>query len=136
MKTLRKIATGLVTTATVLYWQSAPVFAVDANLCPDDPKFGNLCKTGFKPERIVAFIVNAALFIAFVSALVFLIYGGIRWIVSGGDKEGTAKAKGTVTSALIGLAIVLAAWIILNIITTIFGLGSITSLSVPVLNLN
>lgn len=53
-----------------------------------------------------------------VAALVFffiLVIGGIRWIVSGGDKQQTENARGQITAALVGLVIVFAAWAILFI---------------------
>jgi len=60
----------------------------------------------------------------------FLIFGGIKWISSGGDKEQTAKAQSTITAALIGLVIVFAAWAIIKLIETFFGI-SILTLTIP-----
>lgn len=82
---------------------------------------------GLQLETALPNVINIMLFVAFVAALVFLIYGGIRWILSGGDKEGTAKAKGTVTSALIGLAIVLGSWLLLNVVLNLFGVENFSS---------
>ena len=102
------------------------------SLCPT--QFASLCNSTIGPASVVRFLINGLLFVAFIAALVFLLYGGIRWIISGGDKENTTKAKGTVTASLIGLAIVLAAWIILNVILTLFNLPGLNSLNVPTLN--
>jgi len=70
-------------------------------------------------------IISAAItWILVLSALVaflFLILGGIKWITSGGDKESTAKAQGTITAALIGLAVVFSAWAILKLLEYFFG---------------
>ncbi len=114
------------------------LYAAASTLCPENnqggTEFSKLCdvsKTNI--NSAVPVIINALLVVAFIAALVFLIVGGIRWILSGGDKEATGKAKGTITAALIGLVIVLAAWILLNIVTTLFGLGSINTLTLPVL---
>lgn len=105
----------------------------------------NLCATGVGATGIAALCdvtvgglvssgLNIVLFVAFVAALIYLIIGGIRWIMSGGDKEGAGKAKGTVTAALIGLAIVLGSWILINIIFTFFGIsGGLKGLQVPTL---
>lgn len=106
--------------------------AADTNLCPTTAqgvKVGALCQLGV--SDLVSKAISIVLFIAFVAALLYLIYGGIRWIMSGGDKEATGKAKGTVTAALIGLAIVLGSWILINLILTLFGGGSLNALSLP-----
>jgi len=68
-----------------------------------------------------------------VAALIFffmLVVGGVQWIVSGGDKAGSENARKRITSALVGLAIVFAAWAIATLISTLFGVN-IFSLIVP-----
>lgn len=79
---------------------------------------------------IVSGVIKLALIIAALVAFAFLIIGGIKWITSGGDKEGTAKAQSTITSALIGLVIVFAAWAIIRLIEVFFGI-SILTLTIP-----
>ena len=79
---------------------------------------------------IVSALIKFALVIAALVAFVFLILGGIKWITSGGDKEATAKAQGRITAALIGLVIVFAAWAIIRLIETFFGV-SILTLTIP-----
>ncbi len=129
MNKIKKIAFGVTTGLTALYLSAGSVFAT--TLCPSGNQFSALCTSNLTAEGVVSTGINILLFVAFVAALGFLIFGGIRWITSGGDKEGTAKAKSTVTSALIGLVIVLASWILLNVITRFFNLGSITNLTLP-----
>ena len=68
-----------------------------------------------------------------VAALVFffiLVIGGIRWIVSGGDKANTETARNQITAALVGLVIVFAAWAIVELINVFFGIN-IFSLELP-----
>ncbi len=131
MKSIKKLVTGLAVAGSAWYWSTAAVFAENANLCPE--QFSSLCNTGISVSSIVRFAINGLLFVGFVASLIFLIYGGIRWIISGGDKENTAKAKATVTAALIGLVIVLAAWIIMNAVVQIFTNTGFTNLNVPTL---
>ncbi|MGI6776156.1 MAG: hypothetical protein ACOX5S_02625 [Patescibacteria group bacterium] len=69
-----------------------------------------------------------------VAALVFfflLIIGGIRWMTAGGDKEKAGAARGQLTSALIGLAIVFAAWAIIRLIEVLFGVSIISGFEIP-----
>ncbi len=68
-----------------------------------------------------------------VAALVFffiLVIGGIKWILSGGDENKVKGAKGQITNALIGLAIVFVAWAIGQMLKSIFGVN-IFSLNLP-----
>jgi len=63
-------------------------------------------------------------FMLIIAALVFffmLVFGGIRWIASGGDKAQTEAARNQITAALVGLVIVFAAWAIVQLIGTFFG---------------
>jgi hypothetical protein len=68
-----------------------------------------------------------------IAALVFffiLVIGGIRWIASGGDKANTEAARAQITAALVGLVIVFAAWAIVALINTFFGIN-IFELNIP-----
>jgi len=80
--------------------------------------------------KIVSAGIRLILVIAALISFVFLIIGGVKWIVSGGDKEGTAQARSTIMAALIGLLIVFAAWAIIRLIETFFGIPILT-LTVP-----
>ena len=76
--------------------------------------------------------IRLLLLIAFVIAFIFLIYGGIRWILSGGDKAAAESARGTITAAIIGLIIVLVAWAIMWFVEQLFGVAIVSnSLNVP-----
>lgn len=78
-------------------------------------------------------ISGAIKFVVVVAAIVFffiLVIGGIRWIASGGDKAQTEAARNQITSALVGLVIVFAAWAIVALINVFFGIDIFT-LSIP-----
>lgn len=69
-------------------------------------------------------IVNNALtWVLVIAAIVFffmLVIGGIKWILSGGDKQQTENARNQITAALVGLVIVFSAWAIVRLIGTFF----------------
>lgn len=79
-------------------------------------------------------IISAALLlILVVAAIIFfimLVIGGVRWIISGGDKGQTEAARNQITAALIGLVIVFAAWAIANLIEIFFGINLFGELSI------
>lgn len=76
-------------------------------------------------SQVLPFIVSALLYIVIILALVFLVIGGITWITSGGDKEALAKAKSTVTYAIIGLVLGLSSFLILSLLESFFQLGTL-----------
>jgi len=49
-------------------------------------------------------------------AVIFLIIGGIQYMTSQGDDEKATKAKKLIVNALIGIAIILAATFLLNVV--------------------
>jgi hypothetical protein len=72
---------------------------------------------------VVPFLLWGAVFLVLLLSLIFLIIGGITWSVSGGNKEGMAKARATVTYALAGLVLGLASFLILAVIGNFFGVN-------------
>jgi hypothetical protein len=107
----------------------APVGALAALLASSGPVFaqnlGIQRPPGFQIEDLGKFISNAAglaLIIAAILVFIFLIWGGIQWITSGGDKGKTEEARNRITAALVGLAIVAAAWAVVQLISTCFGI--------------
>lgn len=65
---------------------------------------------------IVAAIIEIALRIAAIVAVVFVIYGGFTYTTSQGDPEGTKNARNTIVNALIGLALAVMAAAIVSFI--------------------
>ena len=68
----------------------------------------------------VVFIINWLLVLAALAALVFLIIGGVRYIVSQGDDEAAEKAKNTILYAIIGLIVIGLSAVVVNFIVSIF----------------
>jgi TRAP-type C4-dicarboxylate transport system permease small subunit len=74
-------------------------------------------------------LINKSLrFVMVIAALLvflYLIWGGIEWITSGGDKGKTESARNKITAAVIGLIVVAASYAILQLALTFLGVGSI-----------
>src|SRR5580698_6477221 len=51
-------------------------------------------------SSVIGNAVTIMLIVAAILALIFLIYGGIRWITSGGDKQKVAAARARITYAI------------------------------------
>lgn len=86
--------------------------------------------TSLTLPSIVSGFIRLTLVIAAIVFFFILVIGGIRWIASGGDKAQTEGARSQITAALVGLVIVFAAWAILALIKTFFGVD-IFSLTLP-----
>jgi hypothetical protein len=69
-------------------------------------------------------VLNFILSIAFITAVIFLVVGGFRYITSQGNEDGIEKAKGTITNAIIGIVVIVLAWIILTLILNLVISGS------------
>lgn len=63
-------------------------------------------------------ITNTILYIVGIIAVIMLIIGGIRYVVSGGDSKKVTDAKNTVLYAIIGLVICVFAYAIVNFVIT------------------
>jgi hypothetical protein len=72
--------------------------------------------------RLIANFLKIAFSLAGLVLLAMLLWGGIQWLTAGGDKEKLSKAKGRITSALIGFVIFMSVFAIINFIAPALGL--------------
>ena len=61
-------------------------------------------------------VTNTILYIVGIIAVIMLIIGGIRYVLSGGDSKKVTDAKNTVLYAIIGLVIAFLAFAIVNFV--------------------
>ncbi|OGH47793.1 MAG: hypothetical protein A3A51_03735 [Candidatus Levybacteria bacterium RIFCSPLOWO2_01_FULL_39_10] len=73
-------------------------------------------------ENIISSAVTILITIAVILTIFFLIWGGIQWITSGGDKAKLESARKRLIFALIGLTVVLSSFMIINIFGGVFGI--------------
>lgn len=59
-------------------------------------------------------ITNIVAFAAGAAAIIIIIAGGVRYILSDGDSNKISQAKSTITGALVGLIVVVLARVIIN----------------------
>lgn len=79
------------------------------------PNFDNDVKTDVgSPSNLAVRIVNFLLLVAGAVAIIFLIIGGIRYMVSSGNSDQIEKAKHTILYAIIGILIVIFSYAIVN----------------------
>ena len=71
-------------------------------------------------SKVVANSITLILIVAVVITLFALIWGGIQWIYSGGDKAKVAAARARITFAIIGLLVALGSFLIVGAVGYIF----------------
>ncbi len=65
---------------------------------------------------VVTVIANTALFILGSVAVIMLIYGGVRYTISGGDDKAVTAAKNTILYAVVGIVVAMAGYAIVNFV--------------------
>ena len=68
-------------------------------------------------------VINVIVFlrdISIVIAVLFILWGGFLILTSGGSSDRLSRGKKAITAAVIGIVIVLAAWLAVNIFITTF----------------
>jgi len=94
-----------------------------------------LCETQTAPQgggifggnnslvNIVSTLIQWAIGLAGIVAVIFIIYGGYEYITGGED--GKTKGKARIWNAIIGLVIILLAWIIVRFVGRLINTGSL-----------
>jgi hypothetical protein len=67
-------------------------------------------------RAIISRILFIALGLAGIVAILFMVYGGYRYITSGGNEEGAEAGKHILTNSIIGVAVILLAYVILTVV--------------------
>lgn len=86
-----------------------------------DPGKGFATDFGGLINGVLSFVMVIAALLVFL----YLIWGGIEWITSGGDKGKTESARNKITSAIIGLVVVAASYAILTLALNFLGFSSL-----------
>ncbi len=66
---------------------------------------------------------SAVILVAGLATFMYLVYGGVSWIMAGGDKGKLEEARAKITNGIVGLAIVASAWAIYLLLDYFFGIG-------------
>ena len=110
----------IISQATVLQ----PVFAQSALEKAQD-RLGDIgTATGFQTAESsnatiydrIATIINIILSFVGIFATIYIIVGGIKWMASNGNEEKVKDAKNNIKSAIIGVAIVLVSFFVVNFV--------------------
>jgi len=67
-------------------------------------------------NQIIAWFYYFIISIAGIAAFAMLVWGGFEWMTSAGSPARISSAKDRISSALLGLLLILASWLILQVI--------------------
>lgn len=115
---LRKNLSTAMVTAGAMVATSMPALAADIDTPP-----------GFFMDfdSLIGRILRVVLAVAALLVFLYLIWGGIEWITSGGDKGKTESARNKITAAVLGLIILAASYAILLVALKFIGVDSLES---------
>ncbi len=114
--------------ATYLSLVPSAFAQTSVSTCPTG-SFSDLCSVSF--SGVIPALITTIFIIAIIVALLYLVWGGFKWLTSGGDKAAVAQAREHIIAAIIGLVIIFLSYFILNIVLGFFGLGSLGTFTLP-----
>lgn len=97
-----------------------PAFADDQNITINAYEAG--IRIGSLAD-LIRIIIQMVLIIAGIMVFGFMLFGGIQYISSGGDKLQAQQARDKITYAIIGLIIIVGAYAIAKVMEVAFGIN-------------
>lgn len=91
-------------------------------LCPIK-KDGAAIIVGGQLNKVISTIIGVMTAVAAIWFIFQFIIAGYQWIQSGGEKNNIEQARDKITNSLIGLIIVVSAWIVMGVLGGILGLN-------------
>jgi uncharacterized membrane protein len=98
---------------------TSPVFAV-VEQGADSARGSGQPAMLFGDGGIFSTITNVLLFIIGAVAVIMIVIGGLRYVLSGGDSKQVEAAKNTIMYAIVGIIVALLAYAAVNFVTTTF----------------
>lgn len=122
-KSLKNLAIGVATTTVLALSMlvTVPVGAasdIATQACSVDPSAA-ICADIDNDSQLTTMatnIINTALMIVGVLAVAMIIFSGISYVTSAGDKAKTTKAKNTLIYSIVGLVVAISAYAIVNFV--------------------
>lgn len=125
-KTLAAISSAALylSTAVSVYATHVPGHAAPMKIPPVKltPPSGSVEKIDI--QNVPQFVITLLFVVGVIAAVAYLIYGGIKWVMSGGDKSGVEAARNHIVAAIVGLIIIAAAFFIISFVFAILGVGN------------
>jgi len=115
---MKKI-TAAITALSIYLFLAAPIWAQEITIVISPPRnvtpITNLGK-------LISSLISVILVVATLAAFFYLLWGGVQWIISGGDKTAVEGAQHRIQAAIVGLIIVFCAWAIFAVLGQFLGI--------------
>lgn len=96
----------------------------DPGLCS---KVNGLNCTNYTLNGLIIRVINWILAITLAVDVLFMIIGGFLYITSAGNEDRAKKGRTTVINAIIGLVIIILAYVIANVVSSFFSTETFTA---------
>lgn len=125
---------------TVLSLLASSSISLPVRTFADAPPPADLCPAGFKSSlckstpigAVVGHVITYFSIAGAIIAVIFVALGGIKWIMSGGDKAKVEAARNTIIAAVIGLIVVFASYFLIDVVLhTLFGFNIQGGIPIP-----
>ena len=83
----------------------------------------NAQQGAFTAAELIQNFITLGFIIASLLFVFWFMFGAIKWITSGGDKNKLETARGTVANAIIGLVVLFSLYVILKLLERFFGIN-------------
>jgi len=80
------------------------------------------------PNTIISGLISLIIGFAGLVFFAMLVIGGFRYLTAGGDEKAAQEARKTLTNAGVGLIIIVAAFLIAQLLFQVFGLESLVKI--------
>jgi len=122
---MKNKAKSIILSLGLLLTQASFALAADIDITkPGEVRIVNI-------GTLISGAIGLIIILSALLAFGYLVWGGIEWITSGGDKAGMEAARSRITAAFVGLAIVAAAWAITKLIESFFGITILGNITLP-----
>lgn len=112
-KYILQIITGICTVATLT---AGKVMALTVQEGAEAARADGMPENLVGADGVFTRITNTVLYVVGAISVLMLIWGGLRYIISGGDNKKVTDAKNTILYALLGLIIAFFAYAIVNFV--------------------
>jgi|GEM_PF-1327923 len=126
MTNLRKVAAQGFWAASLALVMVAPALADVPNLNSGSGSASSTSAINVHDffQNTVQTAINLIFFLAGAAAIIYLIWAGIKYITAGGDTKKAGEARQAIINAVIGIAVVVGAYTLINIA---FGINNTVS---------
>ncbi len=82
-------------------------------------------------EPLFQNVVQAVMALTGVGLFVMLVVGGYHFLLSGGDPKKLEAARGTLTNAIMGIVVIVCAFLIIKTVSLFTGVNKVTEFTIP-----